>query len=190
MENRNEIKVWDPLVRIFHWSLVVAFFIAYFVSDEEQLLVHTAAGYVVLGLVLFRLVWGVVGPKHARYSDFVYPPATVIGNIKDVIRFQAKRYIGHSPAGGAMVVALLVSLLATVVTGLVLYGGAEHHAGPLAGLAGDLGKTSGEWLEEVHEFLANFTLTLVVLHVIGVIVASISHRENLIRAMFTGRKRG
>ena len=183
----REIKVWDPMVRIFHWSLVAAFFFAYF-TEDDFLSPHVWAGYTVGGLVLFRVLWGFIGSKHARFSDFVRPPREAIAYLKDELKGQARRYIGHNPAGGANVIALLVSLTFTVVTGLIVYGAGEC-AGPLSSWLCN----TPEWLpeagEEIHEFFANFTLFLVVLHVAGVIWSSLLHHENLVAAMWNGRKR-
>ncbi|HEX7533482.1 MAG TPA: cytochrome b/b6 domain-containing protein, partial [Methyloceanibacter sp.] len=135
--------------------------------------------------VLARIVWGFAGPPHARFSDFVYAPATDFRYVRDLLLFKAKRYLGHSPGGGAMVVVLLVFLAATVATGLVVYGG-DQQAGPLAGM---FTKDTGEAVEEVHELIANITLALVLVHVAAVLLASFVHRENLARAMVTGYKR-
>lgn len=183
---QNEVRVWDPLVRIFHWSLVLAFTIAYF-TEDDLLTLHVWAGYTVLGLVAFRLIWGLVGTQHARFRDFVYRPATVKEFLKDTLHGRAKRYLGHNPAGGAMIVLMLMVLILTGVSGIVIYG-IEEGAGPLAMLAG-----SAEWIEDVaeesHEFLANFMVLLVVIHLIGVLAESLLHHENLARAMVTGRKR-
>ena len=167
------VPVWDPLVRVFHWSLVAAFAVAWLTGDDLET-VHEVAGYTIAGLVMFRLLWGVVGPRHARFADFVYRPATVIGYLADTIRLRAKRHIGHNPAGGAMVIALLVALSATAGTGILMTTDAFW---------------GSEWLEEAHEFAANLTLALVGLHVAGVLVASLKHGESLVGAMFTGRKR-
>ena len=183
---QNEISVWDPFVRIFHWSLVLTFTIAWFSGDELEVL-HINAGYAVLGLVLLRLVWGFVGTHHARFRNFVYPPAEVKGFLRDTLRQRARRYLGHNPAGGAMIILMLMSLVITTVTGVAYYG-IEDGAGPLAMLAG-MPEAGEEMLEEVHEFFANLTVLLVVVHVIGVIFESRFHHESLIRAMLTGRKR-
>lgn len=203
----NEIRVWDPLVRIFHWSLVMAFAVAWLSGDEESPL-HIYSGYAVIGLVLIRIVWGFVGTRYARFSDFVHRPATIMAYAKDLLAGKSKRYLGHNPLGGAMIIALLVSLLATGVTGLVLQG-AQDGTGPLAALSAsamalvpaaiadaaagdDQGESESEDAEEIwkelHEFFANLALLLVVLHIAGVIIGSLVHRENLVRAMFTGRK--
>jgi len=182
----ERVWVWDPLVRIFHWSLAVVFGMAYLTGDE-WLRVHVIAGYTVVGLVMFRLVWGFVGTRHARFSDFVHRPSTVMAYLKEMARLRARRHVGHNPAGGAMVVALLLSLIATAVSGMGLYGHQEF-LGPFAALAGSLPDSAGGVLKEIHEFFANLTVTLVVLHLAGVVFASIQHRENLVLGMLTGWK--
>jgi cytochrome b len=200
-ERRPEkmIRVWDVFVRLFHWSVAVGFFVAYF--SEDALTLHVWAGYVVGALVVLRIVWGFIGPEHARFSSFIYPPGTVLRYLWELLVGRARRYLGHSPGGGAMVLLLLIGLLGTVGTGLELYA-IEENAGPLAALvssgsppgqaegeAYEGAEESGEFWEEFHEVLANLMLVLVVLHVAGVLLASYVHRENLTRAMVTGRKR-
>lgn len=182
----NEIRVWDPLVRVFHWTLVVAFFTAYLTEDDWQDL-HVLAGYTVAGLVAFRILWGFVGTRHARFSDFVHRPATIRAYLRDVLRLHPRRYLGHNPAGGAMVLLLLASLALTTFFGMAVYA-VEEQAGPLVGWLGHLGESWEDVFEGVHEFMANFTLFLVVVHVAGVLVESLLHGENLVRAMITGRK--
>lgn len=186
MKPNDEIKVWDPVVRWFHWLLVAAFFTAY-ITEEDALTVHVWAGYTVGALLVVRLVWGFIGTRHARFSDFVTRPGQALRYLADSARLNARRYIGHNPIGGLMVVALMLSLLGTVISGLGIYG-IEQQAGPLAGmLAG-----AGSWedgLEEIHELFANFTLLLVFVHISGVLLESLIHRENLVKSMFTGRKR-
>jgi cytochrome b len=187
MQIDNQIKVWDPLVRFFHWGVAAGFFVAY-ATEEDFLSLHTWAGYSVLGLVLLRIVWGVVGTRYARFSSFVFTPRTIRQFIQQTLRLRAKRYLGHNPAGGAMVMLLLVSLLATSVSGLAIYA-AEDNAGPLAAWLSGVGEFWVDVLEEIHEFFANFTLLLVVVHVVGVLFESLIHHENLIGAMFSGYKR-
>ena len=183
----ERVCVWDPLVRIFHWSLAAGFATAFIVEDD-LLGVHVWAGYLVLSLIAVRLVWGVIGTRHARFTDFVRGPQQILGYLKDALRFRAPRYLGHNPAGGAMVIALLLCVAATGLTGMALYG-AEEFAGPLAGLMSGLPGSWGEGLEEAHEVLANTTLALIVLHLAGVLFSSLAHHENLIGAMITGYKR-
>lgn len=186
MTDSSQIRVWDQLVRFFHWSLISAFFIAY-VTEENLLTVHTLAGYLILLLISIRFVWGFIGTRYARFSDFVYSPGTVIQFLKDTMHLRAKRYLGHNPAGGAMVILLMVSLLVTTTSGILLLG-AEEQAGPVAHWFNQAGSFWSGILEELHEFFANFTLLLVFIHVIGVIVESLIHKENLVSAMLTGFK--
>ena len=206
------VRVWDLFVRVSHWVIVVGFFVAYF-TEDEALTIHAWAGYTVGVFVALRIVWGFIGTRHARFSDFLFGPGKVLGYLSDLARMRGKRYLGHSPAGGAMVLLLLAGLAATVWSGLEVYA-AEEGKGPLAAWRGetiasapavraddhndDEANENGDedehegaespW-EEVHEVLANFVLALAILHVIGVIWSSVAHRENLVRAMFTGMKR-
>lgn len=167
------VKVWDPLVRVLHWSLATLFLVAYATADEVEK-VHIAVGYTIAAVVTLRVIWGFVGPQHARFSNFVRSPAATLTYLRDVMLFRAPRYIGHNPAGGAMIVALLVMIAGSCVTGVMM-------------------TTDAYWgskvLEEVHEVFANLTVGLVVFHVLGVLLASFEHRENLVKAMVTGRKR-
>ncbi len=187
MSNPTQVRVWDPLVRFFHWSLVTAFTVS-FLTEDDFMTLHSWSGYLILGLLSVRIVWGLIGTRYARFSDFIYSPRNILQFLKDTLRLRARRYLGHNPAGGAMVILLILSLLLTGLTGMGLYG-AEEQAGPLAGWFVNGGHAWGEALEEVHEFLANFTLLLVFIHVAGVIVESMIHRENLVSAMLTGFKK-
>ncbi len=182
----TRVRVWDPLIRIFHWTLAAGFAVAY-LTEDDLLTPHVWAGYLVGGLILFRVLWGFVGSPHARFTDFVRPPRQVFAYLKDVVAFRARRYLGHNPAGGAMVIALLLSLTATFVSGLAVYGAGEM-AGPMAGWLTGIGEPGVDALKEVHELFANLTLALVVAHLVGVVLASLQHRENLVRAMFNGLK--
>ncbi|GIU04487.1 cytochrome b/b6 domain-containing protein [Shewanella glacialipiscicola] len=179
------IKVWDLLIRIFHWSLVGFFALAYLTEGEDEwMIIHSYAGYSILILLVFRLLWGVMGTHYARFSNFVTRPKEVLVYLKGLIAGNAKDYIGHNPAGAMMIMALIVSIAITGFSGMALYATDGH--GPLA--------TSffATWpegaIKEVHEFFANFTVFLVVIHVGGVIVSSLLHKENLVRAMLTGKK--
>ncbi len=186
-DNSDQIRVWDPLVRVFHWALAGGFVTAFIVEDD-LLGVHVWAGYLVLALIAVRLVWGVIGTRHARFSDFVRKPSDVLAYVRDALRLRAPRYLGHNPAGGAMVIALMVAVVLTGLSGLAVYG-AEELSGPLAPLMSALPGSWGDFFEEVHEAMANLTLVLIVAHVAGVIFSSLSHRENLIGGMITGLKR-
>lgn len=167
------VKVWDPFVRIFHWSLVALFAVAFLTGDEIEWL-HLWAGYAIAALVALRLVWGVIGTRHARFADFVKGPRAVATFLKQSARLEAPRHIGHNPAGGIMIVALLAALVGLTVTGLLMTMDAYW---------------GSKMLEEIHEGIANATLVLIALHVLGVIVASLEHGENLVISMITGSKR-
>lgn len=216
-----QVLVWDLLVRTGHWLLVLFFLVAY-LTEDDLLTIHSWAGYGVGVYVVVRVIWGFIGPKYARFADFAYGPAKAALYLKELILFQAKRYIGHSPAGGLMVFALLFLLTATTVTGMALLA-VEENAGPFApwvGRGATLEETmpglgllaapagasededersedhdendneeEGEALEEIHEVFSNLTLALIIMHIAGVALASVVHKENLARAMVTGRKR-
>ena len=166
------VRVWDPFVRIFHWSLVGLFVLAFATGDETEWL-HLAAGYAIAGLVALRILWGFVGPRHARFADFVRSPQAIVAYLSGVATGRAPRHLGHNPAGGAMVLALIAMITAIAVTGFMMttdsYWGAE-------------------WVEDLHEGLVYATLGLVGLHVSGVVLTGLAHRENLVKAMVTGKK--
>jgi cytochrome b len=187
MQDSKQIKVWDPLVRSFHWILAASFLLAY-ASGEDFLTLHSWAGYTIGIALLVRIVWGFIGTPYARFTDFVTSPGKAFQYAKDALFMRAKRYIGHNPAGGLMIVTMIVSLLITTFTGIALFGAAEQ-AGPMASLFAASGSIWEDPLEEVHEFFANFTLLLVAIHVAGVIVESMLHRENLVGSMINGFKR-
>ncbi len=168
------VRVWDPLVRIFHWSLVAAFVTAYVTHEDGFSATHLTAGYVVAGLVGFRLLWGFVGSRHARFADFVRGPAATLGYLRGLVTRAAPRTIGHNPAGGAMVVVLLTLLAVICLTGWGMTTTAFY---------------ASETLETIHEVAVNLALIAVLLHLIGVAASSLAHRENLVRAMITGRKK-
>ena len=115
-QKQSSVKVWDPVVRIFHWSLVAAFIVAWLTGDDFETL-HENAGYVILGLIAVRLVWGLVGPRYARFTQFVPSIAGMTAYLREMMSGRERRYLGHNPAGGAMVVALILALVATGGTG-------------------------------------------------------------------------
>jgi cytochrome b len=208
MEPTREVPVWDLFVRVGHWVSVAAFFIAYF-TEDELMSVHTWAGYAVAIYIIVRLVWGFAGPAHARFSDFAYGPVKAVRYLADLIRARAPRYLGHSPAGAIMVFALLFALAGTAITGMAELAQSRGE-GPLAFIVersavtpigeqvvategGDDAEERGDEEEsallELHELFANLTLVLVIFHVGGVVLASWAHKESLVKAMITGRKR-
>lgn len=187
------VRVWDPVVRVFHWGLVAAFATAW-LSAEESSEVHELAGYAVIALLAVRLVWGFVGPRYARFAQFVRGPGDVAAYARASLTGQAPRHLGHNPLGGAMVVALFLTVGGAALTGWAMTDPAREawlmRLTPVAAaFADDHGGRGGESLEEVHELLANLALILVGLHVAGVALSSLGHHENLVRGMITGDKR-
>lgn len=190
----REVLVWDPFVRIAHWTLAAIILIDW-ITDEPRWM-HVWLGYAALLLIALRVMWGFVGGEHVRFVNFVTGPKMVFDYLAGLIRFSSARYIGHSPAGGAMIIALLLMIIVTGVTGMVNLA-QDEGAGPLASVIIKVerpprvpGQRRPQLVsKQVHETVANITLVLVVLHIAGVILASFAHRENLVRAMFTGRKR-
>ncbi len=180
----STVKAWDPLVRVFHWSLVFFFLLA-FITEDDWLNLHVQAGYAVSLLIGFRLFWGLVGTRNARFWNFVKSPAVMLKHLKCMLSFDAPHYLGHNPLAGAMVISLLLSITLVSLTGMVII--ATEGQGPLAGTI--FSSWRGEWMEEVHEFFANFTLLMVFAHVSGVLFSSLLEGENLVKAMVTGRKK-
>jgi cytochrome b len=170
----NRILVWDWPVRIGHWLLAGAFVLAWLTGDSETWrLVHVWAGGAVVGVVLFRLLWGLMGTRYARFASFVRGPGAVKAYLLGLFTQPRVEQPGHNPAGGWAIVALLALGLLTGVSGWLTYQ-----------------EIGGEWFEELHETLASTMLAVVLLHLVGVLTGSLAHGENLVRAMFTGRKRG
>jgi cytochrome b len=164
--------VWDAPVRVFHWLMVLCFAGAYLSAESERWrLLHVTLGYTMAGLVGFRLLWGLIGTRHARFASFVRGPAAVKRYLLAILRGRPEHHVGHNPAGALAIVAMLGLTLAIAATGWSLYN--------------DLG---GDWLEEVHEAAANLMLAVVGVHIAGVLLASWLHHENLTRAMVDGRK--
>lgn len=169
---RTEVAVWDPLVRVVHWALVGSVATAWLTHEGPSWL-HDGAGYLLLALVAVRLGWGLVGPAHARLTSFVRGPTATLAYAGRWLTGREERHLGHNPLGGWMILALLAS---TAVSGLT---GWLYTTDRFWGV---------EWMEELHELSAALLLVLIALHVGGVLLASVRHRENLVRAMISGRK--
>jgi len=182
------VRVWDPFVRAFHWSLVLTFCVAYLSGDNIRAL-HVYAGYVIGGLIALRIIWGIIGPRYARFADFVHRPKIVVDYVKSVAYGSARRYLGHNPAGGAMIVTLLVMLAVTIVFGALTYATVKNPGGPFLALLQGSPRWLGKFFKQVHEVFANGILALVLVHIAGVMAESLLHEENLVRAMITGVKR-
>ena len=204
---------WDLLVRAGHWLLAVAFVTAWIAGDDYQQ-VHVLAGYTIAVILLVRVAWGVIGPRNARFADFVRGPRAVFRYLQSLWRGAPEEHRGHNPAGGWMIVLLLVALTMQVGSGMTLYA-LEEGKGPLAGWLvtaeagshadedrddeyesdehegseGEHGEDAfEEAVEEIHEFGADFLLILIALHITGVVVSSVLHRQNFVRGMITGRR--
>jgi cytochrome b len=182
----RSVPVWDFPTRAFHWTLAVAVVLSYLTGGEDGSLfvVHTVSGYVVALLLVFRLVWGFVGSVHSRFSDFVYSGKSVKAYAKQLLRFAPPRFVGHNPLGGWMVILMLAVLAGTVATGL-FSGDDDGGAGILLPL---IAAPGGEGLKEIHEFFGNFIIVLAAIHVVAVVVDWLLTKDNLVRAMVTGRK--
>jgi cytochrome b len=172
LKDRGSVLIWDAPVRVFHWLMVLSFAGAWFTAESERWrLVHVTLGYTMAALLVFRLLWGVVGTRHARFASFVRGPRAAWRYLAALGRGRAEHHAGHNPAGALAIVALLGLIGATAASGWAAYN--------------ELG---GEWLEELHELTAHGLLMVVAVHVAGVLLGSWAHHENLVRAMFSGRK--
>jgi cytochrome b len=168
------ILVWDLPTRVGHWLLAGSFAVAYLTGEsEEWRLVHACAGGTMVAVVLYRLLWGFAGTSHARFAAFVRGPQAVLAYLKSLLGRSPQHFTGHNPAGGWAILALLAMTLITAIPGWLTYQ--------------DIG---GDWLGELHEGAANLMLAVVLVHLAGVAVGSLTHRENLARAMVTGVKLG
>ena len=170
----DRILVWDAPVRVFHWLMVASFAGAYLSAESERWrMLHVTLGYTMAGLVAFRILWGLVGTRHARFASFVRGPAAVARYVGALLRGRPERHAGHNPAGALAIVALLGLALAVTASGWATFN-----------------QLGSDWLEELHEAAANIMLAVVGVHVAGVVVSSWLHRENLVGAMVSGRKPG
>jgi cytochrome b len=170
----EKVQIWDAPTRVFHWLLVLSFVVSYITAEGERWrLVHVTFGYTFGGLLAFRLIWGVVGTRYARFSNFVRGPVAVIGYLKSLKRVRPEHHLGHNPAGAVAIVLMIALGFVQLVTGWAAYN--------------DVG---GEWRSQLHEVAANAMVLVIVVHLAGVVSASFMHHENLVRAMLTGKKAG
>ena len=184
-ELSSRVLVWDFPTRIFHWLFVIGFSLAWITSENDLFLYeHVYAGYLFFGLLIFRFLWGWIGSYYALFRSFAYDWPSVTAYLKGLLSGEAERHIGHNPAGGWAIFAMLFLSILVSISGFMVFGGEEQH-GPLAGL---ISYDVGSFMKEAHELFAVLMLLIVVGHVFGVIVESIFHKENLVRAMVTGFK--
>ena len=173
----SKVKVWDLPTRVFHWSLASSFVGAWLTAESERWRdIHVVCGYTLAGLIVFRLVWGIVGSRYARFNSFAFPPSRVLGYLKSLLSGAPEHHLGHNPAGALAIWALLLLGVFASASGYATYN--------------EVLGASGEWLEDLHEVAANAMLGLVIIHLVGVVMSSFLHKENLVRAMVTGWKNG
>ena len=173
-QNNENVKVWDLPPRIVHWSLALSFLGAYFTSEGRELRpIHVMFGITVLGLIIFRLIWGFAGTRHARFASFVKGPQQVKSYLQSLLAKTPEHHAGHNPAGALAILGLIGLGLLVPCLGLLKF----NHIGP-------------HWLGDVHAVIANIMFGIVCVHLAGVVVSSYLHRENLVRAMFSGFKKG
>lgn len=185
--NDGTIKVWDLFIRLFHWILVAGFATAYISGEFYASEIHVLAGYALCVLLVARIYWGFRGSRHARFLSFFFPPGETLAYVRSMFTGHPKHYLGHNPAGALMVFTLLCMMTALVATGLATLAAIDFE-GPLLFIANSVSDETSYALRSLHELLANIALTLVVLHICGAILGSIQHRENLVKAMLTGKK--
>jgi cytochrome b len=167
------VKVWDLVVRLVHWTIVTGVVLNLWVFEHGKF-AHRVTGYVVVAALAIRLLWGIVGTRHARFADFFPTPRRVIAHVDALSRGADTRQLGHSPLGAVMMLALMALLAGLGITGWMM------------GLNAFWGV---EWVEDLHGLLANSVMALAVLHIAAAVIESVRHRENLPWAMVTGRKR-
>lgn len=173
VDTRDPILVWDIPTRLFHWALVLCFATAYLTSESERWqLWHVAAGYTFGALLLFRLIWGLIGTRYARFDNFVVGPKAVLRYLRSLLTRHPMHYVGHNPAGAWAIVGMISLGLLVVVTGWASF------------------NDYGDWIGELHEGFVNVLLLIIAIHIGGVVVSSFLHRENLIRSMVNGYKQG
>lgn len=170
----KKILVWDLPTRVGHWLLVASFAVAFLTGDsEEWRLVHVAAGYTMLVVLAFRMFWGIAGTRYARFSSFMFSPRQALDYLGGLLRGDKSQWVGHNPAGSYAIYFLILFGFSAAGSGWAAYN--------------ELG---GEWLEELHEALANAMMGVVGLHVAGVVASGFLHSENLVRSMIDGYKNG
>jgi cytochrome b len=168
----QRILVWDVPTRVFHWLLVLSFGGAFLTAESERYRdIHVVLGYTLLGLIAFRLLWGFFGTRYAQFRSFLFKPAELVAYLVSLVKGNPVHYVGHNPAGSVAIWLLLALGISSGLAGVLLFQ--------------DIG---GDMLEELHELLSYAMLTVVAVHVAGVVVSSVMHRENLVRAMITGIK--
>ncbi len=183
----GSIKVWDRFLRFFHWTLVLSFTTAFISGEVHASTIHVLVGYALCVLLAARVYWGFKGGEYARFRSFIFPVSEAIAYMRSMLKGNPKHYFGHNPAGALMVFTMFGLLALIFVSGLLTLGTIDFE-GPLVFLANRVSDDTSYVFRHLHEFLPEIALVLVVLHLLGVLVGSIQHKENLVRAMLTGKK--
>ena len=174
LDKKQSVLVWDFPVRVFHWLLVISFAGAWLTSESEaQQLIHYAFGYSACALILFRIVWGIVGTRHARFTDFIKGPTATWQHIKSLLVGRQYSGSGHNPVGALVMISLMILILLIDLTGYWIVKG-----------------VLGEFMSGAHEAISNLALGFVLIHVTAAIIMSFLQKENLVRSMFNGLKQG
>lgn len=184
----ESVTVWDRFIRFFHWTMALGFATAFISGEVHASTLHVLVGYALCVLLLARLYWGFKGGEYARFRSFIFPVGETRAYIRGMFRGHPKHYFGHNPAGALMVFATLGLLALIFVSGLLTLAAIDYE-GPLLFLANRVSDETSYAFRGIHEFLPIVGLALVVLHILGVAAGSIQHKENLVRAMLTGKKK-
>lgn len=187
-QDNKQIKIWDVPVRLFHWSLLSGFVLAYVSAEVGILDAHVLIGYFLIALLVFRVLWGFMGTQYSRFRSFIFSPADTMAYVKSIRAGQPAHYYGHNPAGALMVFGLLSLLAAIFTSGLVTLAVIDYE-GPLLFLANQVSDDTSYFFRYAHDFFVNVALLLIPLHLLGVIAGSIQHKENLAKSMVTGMKK-
>lgn len=170
----QRILVWDMPTRVFHWLLALSFAGAFLTAETERYRdIHLMLGYTFLGAIIFRIIWGFVGTRYARFRSFLFQPGKVMRYVRSLFGKAPEHHIGHNPAGAVAIFLILGLGILIGLSGILLYF-----------------EVGGDVFEELHEVVANTMLLVVAIHIAGVVVSSMLHHENLVRAMITGYKAG
>ncbi len=186
-EKKSHIKVWDLPTRLFHWTLVICFILAYLLAEAHILDLHVLLGYFLIGLLVFRLVWGFAGNQYARFKSFFFSTAETLAYVRSLRTPHPVHYYGHNPAGALMVFGLLALLAAIFSSGLLTLAAVDYE-GPLLFLANVVSDDTANFFRHAHDFFVDVALVLIPLHLLGVVAGSLQHKENLARSMVTGWK--
>jgi cytochrome b len=184
----NSVLIWDLKIRLFHWILVLGFVAAYLSARFHLGFLHTLIGYFLCFLLLARILLGFTGSQYARFNSFTFSATETISYIRTLAKGKPRHYFGHNPAGALMVYALLITLTLIFISGLATLAVIDFE-GPLQFLLNHLDDNASYAIHHLHAWLIDVALVLILLHLFGVVMGSIQHKENFVKAMFTGKKK-